>query len=68
MGLVGITAKNASPEEKYNLIKQYVEGGGGTLRVKNEKLIYAPKEIQNRGTVSKTVGGGTRAQGPTFGE
>ena len=69
MGTIGVAAESATPEEKYNLIKQYVEGGGGTLRLdKLGKLIYAPKEIQNRGIVSKTVGGGTRAQSPTFGE
>ena len=70
MGTIGIAAKDATPQEKYNLIKQYVEGGGGTLRLDKitHKLIYAPKEIQNRGIVSKTVGGGTRTQSPSFGE
>ena len=66
---IGIAAKNATPEEKYNFIGQYVEGGGGSLRLdKLGKLIYAPKEYQTKGIISKTVGGGTRAENPNFGE
>ena len=53
MSGIGIAAKKATPDEKYFMIKQYVDGGGGTLRLnKMGKLIYAPKEFQDKGTIS----------------
>lgn len=68
MGAIGVAAKSATPQEKYNILAQYVKGGGGTLRTAGGKVVYAPKEFQDKGTISKTVGGGTRGQNPTFGE
>lgn len=69
MSAIGIAAKRATPEEKYNLIKQYVEGGGGTLRLDKvtHKLVYGSKEFQNKGSVGKMTGGGTREENPNFG-
>jgi hypothetical protein len=50
MSIIGDAAKKATPEEKYELLKQYVAGGGGTLRVdKTGKLIYASRQFQNTG-------------------
>jgi hypothetical protein len=69
MSGIGVKAKIATPQEKYNLLGQYVKGGGGSLRLdKTGKLIYVSKEFQDKGTINKTVGGGTRTQNSNFGE
>jgi hypothetical protein len=49
MSIIGDAAKRATPEEKYELLKQYVTGGGGTLRLNKGKLIYASRNFQNTG-------------------
>ena len=64
MGLIGNAAKKATPEEKYELLKQYVAGGGGTLRVdKAGKLIYASKQFQDKGIMPPKGGGSTGIPG-----
>lgn len=60
MSVIGDAAKKATPEEKYKLIKQYVNGNGGTLRLnKNGKLVYMSKEFQGKVTMSPKGGGST---------
>lgn len=44
-----------STPEKYEILKQYVQNDGGTLRTSGGKLVYAPKAIQNKVT---PAGGG----------
>ena len=64
MSIIGNAAKKATPEEKYELLKQYVTGGGGTLRVdKAGKLIYASKEFQDKGIMPPKGGGSTGIPG-----
>ena len=44
MTIIGDKAKRLSSEEKYDLIKQFIEGGSsGTLRLRDGKLIYVPE-------------------------
>lgn len=52
MSVIGTAAKRATTQEKYALLQQYVDGGGGTLRYdKNTgKVIYASREVQDKGT------------------
>lgn len=45
MSRIGDTARHTTTAEKYNLIKQYVEGNGGSLRVKDGKVVYIPKNL-----------------------
>jgi hypothetical protein len=49
MSIIGTTAKKLTTAEKYDLIKKYVEGGGGTLRVMNGRIVYANKKFQDTG-------------------
>ena len=64
MSSIGNAAKKATPEEKYELLKQYVAGGGGTLRVdKAGKLIYASKQFQDKGIMPPKGGGSTGIPG-----
>lgn len=54
MGAIGRAAKNATPKEKYDLIQQYVDGNGGTLRIDKgtERLVYASEDVKNKGVPS----------------
>ena len=51
--------KNTSISEKYDLISLFVNNGGGTLRVKDGKLIYVPQSVKNTATGSDFGSGGT---------
>ncbi len=63
MSIIGQKANKLTTPEKYNLIKQYVEGNGGTLRLdKAGKVIYASKEIQDKGVKSTFSSGGTQGK------
>ena len=64
MSRVGTVAYRASTPEKYNLIKQYIEGNGGTLRIdKAGKPVYMSKHFQSTGTRSPEGGGSTGLTG-----
>ena len=64
MSAIGSAAKRATSQEKYALLQQYVNGGGGTLRVdKLGKLIYASKQYQNTGIRTPKGGGSTGLSG-----
>jgi hypothetical protein len=65
MSVIGTAANRATTQEKYALLQQFAQGGGGTLRLgKDGKLIYASKEFQDKGTggglSSKNYGAITR--------
>jgi len=67
MAAIGKTAQTASPEEKYELIRQYVEGGGGSLRlggnaVEGWHLQYVPKSVKDVATKSMFTQGGTQGR------
>ena len=60
MSVIGTAANRATTQEKYALLQQFVQGGGGTLRLdKAGKLIYASKEFQDKGTPGQFKQGGT---------
>ena len=64
MSVIGTAAHQTSTQEKYELLRQYVKGGGGTLRLdKAKKVIYASKEFQNKGTQTPQGGGSTGLRG-----
>jgi hypothetical protein len=59
MGAINRVARSASIPERYELLKQYVEQGGGTLRIAGNKLIYAPASVKSAATKSDFGSGGT---------
>jgi hypothetical protein len=64
MSVIGDNAKRATTAEKYNLIKQYVEGNGGTLRLdKAGRPIYMSKQYQSTGIQTPQGGGSTGLRG-----
>lgn len=44
MSIIGQKADGLSSEEKYELIKKYVEYGSGTLRLKNGNVVCIPEK------------------------
>ena len=61
---IGEKAKRETPQEKYVLLKQYVDGGGGSLRIgKDGKLVYISKEQQSKGIRPPEGGGSTGLPG-----
>lgn len=64
MSIIGDKARGISTAEKYNLIKQYVEGNGGTLRLdKAGRPIYMSKQYQSTGIQTPQGGGSTGLRG-----
>jgi hypothetical protein len=64
MSNIGAAANRLSTPEKYNLVKQFVEGGGGTLRLdKAGKPVYMSKQYQNTGIQTPQSGGSTGLRG-----
>jgi hypothetical protein len=54
-------AKNTPTNVKYDLLKQFVENNGGTLRLDaNRNLIYQPQSVQNAAAANQFSGGGTQ--------
>ena len=64
MAQIGRAAKTISAEEKYGLLKQYVEQGGGTLRLGNDRnsLIFMPQSYKDSATASMFTQGGTQGR------
>lgn len=64
MAQIGRAAQTTSSEEKYNLLKQYVEQGGGTLRLGNDRntLVYMPQSVKDAATRSMFTQGGTQGK------
>jgi hypothetical protein len=64
MSNIGAAANRLSTPEKYNLVKQFVEGGGGTLRLdKAGKPVYMSKQYQSTGIQTPQGGGSTGLRG-----
>jgi len=66
MGAIARVAQKTPTNVKYELLKQYVEEGGGTLRIFTDRtnpdrttLVFAPKSLQGASTQSQFGGGGT---------
>ena len=41
--IIGTAARKLTIEEKYDLVRQYVAEGNGTLRLKNGKVVFMPE-------------------------
>lgn len=58
--------KTMSQEEKYQLLKQYFDNNGGTLRIANvggaTKVVYASQSVKDKATPSKFTSGGTQGK------
>jgi hypothetical protein len=64
MSSIGDEAKRETPQEKYVLLKQYVDGGGGSLRLnKLGKLVYISAQQQSKGIRTPGAGGSTGLPG-----
>jgi len=59
MGAIGRAAKTTPTNVKYDILKQYVENGGGTLRLGGNGLQFAPQTLKNKAIKSDFGGGGT---------
>jgi hypothetical protein len=59
MGVIGRIAKSTPTQIKYDILKQYVENDGGTLRLQNGVIVYAPKSLKDKATKSNFAAGGT---------
>lgn len=61
MGAVARAAQKTPINVKYDLLKQYIEQGGGTLRINKEGgLILAPESLKSTATKSQFRSGGTK--------
>jgi len=57
---IGRAAKTTPTNLKYDILKQYVEQGGGTLRLANSKTVkFAPDSVKQDATPNPFAGGGT---------
>jgi len=61
MGIIGRAAKTTPINVKYDILKKYVELGGGTLRLApdNKTVTYAPQSLKDKTTKSNFGAGGT---------
>ena len=64
MQAIARAAQKTAPEEKYAILQQYVEGGGGTLRLGDsmDSIIYQPKEVKDAAVHSRFQHGGTQGK------
>jgi len=64
MGAIYNAAKKTPNAERYNILKQFVEQGGGTLRTgrDTEGVVFAPKTVKNIATKSAFSQGGTQGK------
>jgi len=64
MGVIGKAAKGTSLQQRYILLKQYVEGKGGTLRLTSDgtSVEYKPEAVKNAAIQSPFAGGGTQGK------
>jgi hypothetical protein len=65
MGRVGRTAKITPINLKYNILKQFVDNGGGTLRVSadGKTVEHQPQSVKNAATGNDYAGGGGSVAG-----
>jgi len=64
MGAVAQAAQKTPAEAKYEILQQYVQGGGGTLRLGADRdtLVYAPKDVKDAAVHSRFRHGGTQGK------
>jgi len=62
MGAIANAAKETNIQQRYEMLKQFVEEGGGTLRVGKNGIQFAPKSIKNNAIKSPFAGGGTQGK------
>ena len=63
MRTIGDASVRTPIPEKYALLKQYVDGNGGTLRLDSAgKLVYQPQSVKNTATRSAFGSGGTQGK------
>jgi len=64
MGAIGRAAQNTSPEAKYNILQQFVDGKGGTLRLvgDGDSVEFASQDVKNAAVRSKFGQGGTQGK------
>ena len=63
MGAIGRVAKTTAPEVKLDLLQQYVDGRGGSLRLADQNTLrYVPKAEKDAATHSRFRHGGTQGK------
>ena len=63
MGAIFNAAKKTPLPERYEILKQFVEQGGGTLRTSaGEGVVFAPKDVKNAAIPSAFSSGGTQGK------
>jgi len=62
MGAILNSAKSTPIPALYKILGQYVQNGGGTLRVGGEGIEYAPIAVKNAATKSAFSSGGTQGK------
>lgn len=63
MGAIGRAAKSTPISVKYDILKQYVEGNGGTLRLADMNTVkYAPEALKRKSMENPFAGGGTQGR------
>ena len=61
LGAIGRAARKTPTNAKYELLKQYVENGGGTLRTNSDgMLVLVPESVKSNATKSNFDSGGTQ--------
>ena len=62
MGLIAQEAKLVELPVLYDILRQYVEQGDGTLRLGRNGIQFAPKSVKNAAVKSQFSGGGTQGR------
>ena len=63
MGAIGRAAKTTPIEVKYDILQQYAQGGGGSLRLADQNTVrFVPKEVKDAAVHSKFRHGGTQGK------
>jgi hypothetical protein len=62
IGLIGREARETTPQQRYELLKQYVENNGGTLRSGKNGIQFAPETVKNAAIKNPFSGGGTQGK------
>jgi len=62
MGTIFNAAKKTSTPERYAILQQYVEAGGGTLRLGPNGIQFASPDVKNAATKSQFSQGGTQGK------
>lgn len=64
MGAIGNAARKTTIPQRYELLKQFVQGGGGTLRLTPDgtTVQYASQDVKNRAVQSMFTHGGTQGK------